>query len=77
MLDLILFNICDCDLMLFLHQTTKHTFEVMEVTALDTRQMENLNKLFQRRFESSRGDFKFVFTMVPGQSDWFHLFPCS
>ena len=45
MLDLILFNICDCDLILFLHQPTKHTLEAMEVAAVDTQQMENLSKL--------------------------------
>ena len=59
MLDLILFNICDCDLILFLHQTTKHTLETMEVTALDTQQMENMSKLSERRFERRKLERRF------------------
>ena len=59
MLDLILFNICDCDLILFLHQPTKHTLEAMEVAAVDTQQMENLSKLSQRRFERRKLERRF------------------
>ena len=59
MLDLILFNICDCDLILFLHQTTKHTLEAMEVTAVDTQQMENMSKLSERRFERRKLERRF------------------